>query len=454
MTDDGRMSEIHSSTELVRTLDHALNERRASSGTALIIVSLESQSIINDSLGRGTGNRHAETVERRLLQMFSTEDIVARVAEDDFAILIADLGGALAAHRTARRVIEVLSRPIARQDGASVPEVCLGMVLASGSQRNAIDMMRDAKAALRRARSKNSGAYQIFDESQRNEMIERSTMHQSIVRALEHDEFVLHYQPIVLLDTGQPDAVEGLLRWNDPTGSTIAPGAVIAAAERSHLINRIGTWVLNDACRQAFEWWHADTEVAPPVVHVNVSPRQLVSSPIVEIVAQALEAYGTAPEAICLEVTESTMMEEVAVPILTELKQLGVGLSIDDFGTGYSSLDRLCRLPIDSLKLDRIFVADAATSDKSAAIARAVLAMAHALDLSVIAEGIETTTQLDQMRDLGYHRGQGFLFSKPQSVADLESLTGWSSTRRSVVGSVLPPTDQNHPKVIRLGSIQ
>ncbi len=417
---------------LVRHLDDVLAQSQPPRGAALIMLGLEPEVVINDSLRRGAGNRLVETVETRLLQLFGTEDTVARVGEDEFAILIDNLTGTLAAERVAARLIQILSRPLDLGPESPIPAVSVGIALTSGAHGDSSDVIRDAKAAMHIARSKQTGGYQILDQSHRQRLIERSTMQRNIVRALKHDEFVLHYQPIIRLDVGRPTAIEALLRWNHPTQGITTPGGVIAVAEDSQLINRIGTWALRAAVRQAGQWWNGDLTEPAPVVHVNVSPRQLVRDPIVEIVERALADSNTPPEAICLEVTESVTIEDAAIPIFNELKELGVGLSIDDFGTGHSSLNRLYRLPVDSIKLDRTFVTDIAHSRKSTAIASAVVAIGEALDLTLIAEGIETPNQLHRMKDLGYQYGQGFLFAKPQPADQFENwdrLGGWSQIK-------------------------
>ena len=275
------------------------------------------------------------------------------------------------------------------------------------------------------ARSKPTVRYQVFDEHHRRRLISASTMRRDIVDALDRDEFVLHYQPILGLDTGQTVAVESLLRWNHPINGLTGPGDVIAAAEGSELIMRIGRWALLEAARQAALWWNHDHAGPKSVVHVNISPHHLVHDGIVETVGRVLDETNAPPESLCLEITETVTLDTAAVPILRELSDLGVSLSIDDFGTGHSSLSRLYAMPVNSVKLDRSFVTDIVQSTASNAIAGALLAIGEALDLTLIAEGIETQDQLDRLSDMGYEYGQGFLFARPMPVAELERSSTW-----------------------------
>jgi EAL domain-containing protein (putative c-di-GMP-specific phosphodiesterase class I) len=420
-----------------RALVRALNKILATSGEsrhgAVFLLSLEPGTFVGDSLGRSDRTYLVEAIEHRLLDLFGRGEVVAEVGDAEYAVMVRGLDEAASAERVAHRTMRILGQPIDQQAGASVPEVCLGVAIMSGSHGDAADIMRDAKAALRVAQSRQSGGCHVFDESQRNAIIERSSIHRNVVRALEHDEFVLHYQPIVSLDSLQLTAVEGLLRWNHPTDGITLPSEVIEATEGTQLINRIGTWAVRAGCRQAAEWWASGSNIGAPVVHINLSPHQLVGDPIVRTVAQALDEYGTPPESICLEITEDFVIEEAAIPILYQLKALGVSLSIDDFGTGHSSLERLNRLPIDSIKLDQVFVADIARSERHAAIAVAVAGIGKALGLSLIAEGVETSAQLERMRALGYENGQGFLFARPLPVDQLEAdWTGPVGQHRSV----------------------
>lgn len=406
---------------MVRSLEVVLAERRSPGHAALFMVGLDPESVINDSLRRGTGNRLVEIVEMRLLDLFGIENDVARVGEDEFAVFIDDLHGIDEAERIAKRLIRTIGQPVGSAHESLIPVVSVGVALISGAHGNASDVIRDAKAAMHLARQERAAGYQVMDQMHRQRLVERSTMQRNIVHALEHDEFVLYYQPIITLDGGRTTAIEALLRWDHPTQGITAPGPIIAAAEESQLITRIGEWALRTAAKQAAQWWNDSTFECAPVVHVNVSPRQLLRSAIVQTVERALAESNTPPEAICLEIIESFAIEEAALPVLNALKDLGVGLSIDDFGTGYSSLKRLASLPVDSIKLDRCFVQDVAESKKSKAIPKAVSAIGKALDLTLIAEGIETPYQLDRMANLGYQHGQGFLMCRPQPADYFEN---------------------------------
>jgi EAL domain-containing protein (putative c-di-GMP-specific phosphodiesterase class I) len=287
-----------------------------------------------------------------------------------------------------------------------------------------------------------------FHQELHTAMVRRIGAQADLQQALEREELILHYQPIVRLDTGQTTGVEALVRWQHPTRGLVAPVDFIPLAEESGLIVPLGTWVLKTACAQLARWRDRYPEV-PIRMSVNVSSNQVQEGDLPAIVQAALEEHLLPPTRLMLEITEGVLLREdiVALTTLTQLRHLGVQIAIDDFGTGYSSLGYLQRFPIDLLKIDRSFVIGLATPDRQDGTpARTVIALAHGLDLAMVAEGIENFDQLDELHQLGCTHGQGYLFSRPRSAEDLATLLGR--------GGVYPVTRPDAPPVPHQGRRQ
>jgi EAL domain-containing protein (putative c-di-GMP-specific phosphodiesterase class I) len=271
-----------------------------------------------------------------------------------------------------------------------------------------------------RAKARGQGRYELFDQAMRARAMERLQTENDLRRAVANGELRLYYQPVVSLKTGATVAFEALLRWQHPGRGLILPGEFISVAEESGLIDSIGRWVLEDACRQAVDWHRRNPDTAPVGISVNLSARQLAQRDLPAVVAEVLRSSSIDPASLSLEITESTLIEDSEA--LTTLQSMGVRLVIDDFGTGYSSLGYLKRFPVDSLKIDRSFVEGLGVEPESAAIVNAIVAMAGALSLDVIAEGVETNRQLAELRKLGCAYAQGFHFARPAPAAELEDL--------------------------------
>jgi EAL domain-containing protein (putative c-di-GMP-specific phosphodiesterase class I) len=281
------------------------------------------------------------------------------------------------------------------------------------------DLLRNADTAMYQAKANGKGRAEYFDEAMRERVISRIETESGLRKAIDNNQLVLHYQPIVSLSNNCISGFEALVRWNHPERGLIYPGEFIPVAEESDLIILLGRWVLREACRQMAEWHRSFTSVSPLTINVNVSTRQLCDLRLVEEVELALAESGLNPEALSLEVTEGSLMAnaEQTLATLNRLKAIRIRLEIDDFGTGYSSLSYLQRLPFDTLKIDRSFVCEMHPGNDSADIVKAIVEMAHSLRLKVIAEGVETEEQLSQLSELGCNSVQGFLFSRPVSAA-------------------------------------
>ena len=301
-------------------------------------------------------------------------------------------------------------------------------IVASAPQHTPADMLRDADVALYRAKARGRGRYEVFDETMNAQALERLELEADLRAALERDEFRVYYQPKMALATGQLEGMEALVRWEHPRRGLVSPAAFIPLAEETGLIRPLGQWVLEEACRQT-RHWHDALPGRTLVTSVNLSARQFQQPTLVDDVAAALRTSGVNPEHIQLEITESAAMEdaEAAVMTLQQLKDLGVQLAIDDFGTGYSSLAYLKRFPVDELKIDRAFVSGLGMGSEDASIVNAVASLGHALNLSIVAEGIETADESRQVHALGCEIGQGYYFAKPLSVADADAFLAQSA---------------------------
>lgn len=385
-------------------------------GAAVVILDLDQYRAVRDGLGHGASDELLYTVARRLERVVRFGDLVARLGGDEFAVFCSDVGGEDEAQEIAQRVQAVVAEPVVLDSGEVFVSATVGIALRQAAADSPERIMRDAHAALSAAKRAGRGSVVVFDDSLRAGAVARLELEKSLHRALRREEFRVYYQPLVQFAGAAIVGFEALLRWDDPDRGIVAPMDFIPVAEETGLIVPIGEWVVREVCRQAAAWGAATPGAEPLVVSVNLSARQLAHPDLVGVFASALADSGVAPETILVEVTESVIMRDpqLATAILHALRALGVRIAIDDFGTGHSSLGYLKQLPVDCLKIDRSFVAGLGIDPDDRAIVRAVVAMAHALGLSVTAEGIETTQQLGELESLGCDVGQGFYFARPQ----------------------------------------
>jgi diguanylate cyclase (GGDEF)-like protein len=396
--------------------------------TAMLAIDIDQFRHVNDRLGLEAGDRVLVEVARRLetaLRPYDTvarHNTVARLGGDKFFVLCEDVGGVGAAAGIAARLAGSISMPTVLDGVELQVSACVGIALQQGAMRPDA-LILDAEAAVRRAKQQGPARQEFFAESMRVAVHERIEGELALRRALEEGQLRLAYQPKVDLGTGLTAGVEALLRWEHPERGTVAPLEFIGLAEDTGLFVPIGAWVLEEACRQAADWAVAFAQRPPLHVSVNVSARQF-DADVVEVVDRALTSTGADPRLVCLEVTESTVMTDVtaAVETLGDLKALGVTVSVDDFGTGYSSLAYLRRLPLDELKVDQSFVNGLGRDPEDTAIVAAVMGMSHALDLVVVAEGVETQEQLAVLQTLGCEYAQGYYFARPQHPDELRDL--------------------------------
>ncbi|HVA44724.1 MAG TPA: EAL domain-containing protein [Acidimicrobiales bacterium] len=411
---------------LVQALRRA---ERSGATTALIAIDIDGFRQLNDTFGHDVGDAVLVEVGRRLesaLRGYDTvarSHTVARLDGDEFFVLCEDVKGEGAASSIVARLIEAIAAPMELDGQALAVTVGVGIVLRQGRADDPEELIHDAEVAMRQAKAQGRGGRVCFSEEMGAAARRLGETEASLERALTNGEFRLVYQPKILLATGQITGVEALLRWEHPERGTVSPLEFIPLAERSGQIVPIGAWVLEQACAQAAAWAQAFPSRPPVQVSVNVSARQF-DTDIVGAVVAALDAARLGHGLLCVELTESIVMRDAdaAVAVLEDLKAVGVSISIDDFGTGYSSLSYLRRLPLDEIKVDKSFVDGLGADPESTAIVAAVIAMAHALDRVVVAEGVETAAQLQELTTLGCDYAQGYYFARPQTAEDLEVL--------------------------------
>ena len=418
-----RLTDLPNRALLVDRLGRALADGPRSGSLAVLYLDIDGFKVINDSLGHEPGDTVLVELARRLEALMRPHDTVARFGGDEFVVLCVELEHPAEALHVAERLQQGISAPIDIDGAEVVVSVSVGIAVSSAADDTASDLLRDADAAMYRAKREGRARSVLFAEAMRVEALTRLETEVELRRALTSGELLLHYQPVVDLATGALVGYEALLRWQHPTRGLVLPAEVIPIAEESGLIVPLGEWVLQEACQQLAQW-HA--HVPGLSMAVNLSGIQIADSAVVERLGSVLTATGVDPSCVSLEITESVLMRDAhqALGVLKAFKKLGVRLSVDDFGTGYSSLSYLKRFPVDVLKVDRSFVDGLGSDLDGQAIVRAIIALARSLGMSVVAEGIETPVQLHALQELGCAHGQGFLLGRPVPVAQATALLG------------------------------
>lgn len=391
--------------------------RRTSCTAAVLFFDLDEFKAVNDRLGHTVGDRLLQVIATRLGHSIRSEDTVARMGGDEFTVLLADVGDGRGATTVARKILEAIQEPVKVDEHVLRVTTSIGIALYPGDGFDAEALLKSADRAMYRAKQLGKNNYQYatpppFDE--------RLSLERRLRDAVEKNEFVLHYQPIVEIATGKLVGAEALLRWNDPAGGLLEPRSFMEAAQESEIMPVLGEWVLRTASEQ-MKRWH-DMGHQSLRLSVNFSARQFHLREMPEMVRQVLAATRLPMSALDIEITEATVMlnPDLALGVMRELKQMGVHISIDDFGTGYSSISYLRRLPIDTVKIDREFVCDLVSDSDSRAIISAVLSMARHLDLRVVAEGVETGEQLEFLKREKCAEMQGYIHSRPVAAAAFE----------------------------------
>ncbi|HWD01922.1 MAG TPA: EAL domain-containing protein [Amycolatopsis sp.] len=397
-----------------------LDRRHRTEPATVLFLDLDKFKVINDSLGHSVGDQVLRIVGERLRRATTASDVVGRFGGDEFVVLTPHTTAEADVQALADQLRSVLAEPISIHGRELHVAASIGIV-AVGSQdpRSAEDLLRDADVAMYQAKALGGGRYEFFDVELRERMQRRLRMEQDLRDAVHSGQLWPAYQPVVDLRSGDMVGVEALLRWTHPKHGVISPGEFIPLAEESELINEVGKLVLRDTTRELAKVRSA--RGLDLSLKVNLSVRQLEDPQLVPAVQDALATTGLPPGALCLEVTESALMrdEAAATEVLGALRSLGVLLAIDDFGTGYSSLAQLRRLTLDTLKIDRSFITGIAESRDAAAIVASIIAMAHAVGLTVVAEGVESAAELTLLRELGCDQAQGYHLGRPAPAAEL-----------------------------------
>ncbi|GLY68709.1 sensor domain-containing protein [Amycolatopsis taiwanensis] len=419
------LTELANRTLVLDRLTASLGQAKV----AVLFIDLDKFKLINDSLGHTVGDRVLRIAGERLRRAVRSSDLVGRLGGDEFVVLAFDVPDRAWIRSLTEHLRESLTRPISIDGRRLHVDASIGIVLAGpGDPRTADDLVRDADVAMYQAKTLGRGRFEFFDVELRERVQRRLGLEQDLRDAVRRGKLWAAYQPVVDLRSGRMVAVEGLLRWTHPVNGPVSPTEFIPLAEESDLINLLGSYVLEETTRELAARRAAGIDVE---LKINLSTRQLDDPEFVPAVKDALARTGLPAKALCLEITESALMRDsnAAGEVLDALRGLGVRLAIDDFGTGYSSLAQLQRLTLDTLKIDRSFVTGLGTSADAAAIVNSIIAMAHAVDLTVVAEGVENETQLKLLRDLGCDQAQGYYFGKPMPADEL-----WRADDRSATG--------------------
>jgi diguanylate cyclase (GGDEF)-like protein len=422
---------LQNRTQFLNLLEQGLaTAQRLGQRVGVLFLDLDNFKVINDWLGHQGGDLLLVEIARRIRGCVRDNDTVARLGGDEFTVLVTDVEDEQEATDLAERVAATLRQPVHLGEQDITISASVGVALSRPGQDGPDALLRNADMAMFQAKANGKARHAVFDQAMEDRAVERLQLESDLRHALERNEFLVHYQPIMALAAGHIAEVEALIRWEHPTRGRISPEVFIPIAEETGLIVELGQWVLEEACRQGAAWRDAYPD-EPLVMSVNLSGRQFQQPSLVAEISKVLVRSGLKPCALKLEITESVIMHDAEATILAlnQLKQLGALLAIDDFGTGYSSLSYLKRFPIDTLKVDRSFVKGLGEDSMDTAIVRSVVALAKALHLDVTAEGIETQAQRAELLALGCDRGQGYLFSRPLPATEIDALLADKTSR-------------------------
>lgn len=418
---------------LFAELDGAFQKSQSADTTmGVLFLDLDRFKVINDSMGHEAGDELLRIVANRLRSSVRGSDVVARFGGDEFVVVCRDLMNEQSVIAVAESILRNFAEPVSLYGGAQVISTSIGVAIAKpDDSRRPEDLVRDADAAMYKAKKARSG-YAVFDEEQRLLVIDRLDIERDLVRALDEGQFEVYYQPIVNVDDRRLYGFEALVRWNHPSRGLLGPGAFLGVAEETGMMAAIGELVLREACAQAAVWNHLSPEAASVRMSVNVAEQQLLDATFPELIAEVIHWAGLPAEQLVLEIIEDVIVDNLeGLNMLREIRKLGVGLAIDDFGTGQSSLGYVKQLDMVSiLKIDKTFVDEMGNGQTDRAIIDAVVTMAKALDLRVIAEGVENEQQLKDLKDSGVSIMQGYLFNQPVTASVVDPAS-WFQSRAS-----------------------
>lgn len=389
------------------------NARRSGVQLAVIVLDLDNFKTINDTLGYSFGDRILMQVAEKIKGLLREADTVARFGGDEFIILQPGLKDVTDITKVVERILENFRNPWVLEGREYYVTASMGIAVYPNDGQDENTLVRNADIAMYRAKETGKNNYEMFMEAMNKKIIDRLDLENDLRHAIEKEEFVLYYQPQIDIATGEIIGVEALIRWNRKGVGLVPPLEFIPAVEETSLIIPLGEWVLRAACKQNVEW--INMGINPVLMAVNLSAKQFQQRDLVEMIEKILDETGMEPTLLELEITESTAMQDIdfTIEVLKILRKKGIRISLDDFGTGYSSLNYLKILPIDTLKIDKSFVHDIASSPNEEAIAKSVINLAHKMNLLVVAEGVETNDQLESLKDQMCDKVQGYLLSKP-----------------------------------------
>lgn len=437
-----RLTDLPNRALFLDRLSHVMerSQRHPQDLFAVLFLDLDRFKLINDSLGHRIGDLLLVAIAGRLQACIRNIDTVARLGGDEFVILLEGVADVSAVIEITERILRDLTLPFNLSGQEVFTSTSIGIALSTLAYTQPEHLLRDADTAMYRAKAQGKACYQIFDSSMHTQAVALLQLETDLRRALERQEFLTFYQPIVELDTGQIKGFEALARWQHPEHGLVSPATFIPLAEETGLINPIGSWILHSACLQLDHWqqqaWFPCSlrsmatvlssqpePVTALTMNINVSGKQLLQQDWIQQIQQILQETGLPASRIVLEITESMLVENAhsMTDLLQQIQQLGLQIHIDDFGTGYSSLSYLHSFPISGLKIDRFFISRLGQDPKNLEIIRTMIAMAQGLGISITAEGIETAAQLEQLKDLGCTFGQGYFFAKPLAAEEVES---------------------------------
>ncbi len=438
------LTNLPNRTLLVERLELAIHraKRLETYLYAVLFLDLDRFKVINDSLGHLAGDQLLKSIAQKIKTHLREVDLVARIGGDEFVILLEDISGIEKAIQVAERILTDFQIPLILNDSEVVISTSIGIVLGKNDYSQASDLLRDADIAMYRAKAQKRSSYKIFDVKMHAQAVNRLTLETDIRKALEREEFVIYYQPIIDIlggtndkqsqpigtasrrKAGQLIGFEALVRWQHPIRGFILPGEFVSIAEETGLIVQIDRWMLYTACQQLANWKKKFPSHFPLKISINLSAQDIRQGNFIEEMDKILAQTSLEGDYIDLEITESMLIDNISqtIDLLTQLKARKIQISIDDFGTGYSSLNYLHRLPADNLKIDRSFVSQMEEGNRNYQVVSTIITLSNQLGLAVIAEGIETPQQLQWLQQLGCEFGQGYLFSKPLSHEKAEAL--------------------------------
>lgn len=445
------LTDLPNRNQFIETLKFQLEKSRQTPNFnfAVLFLDLNRFKTINESLGHSTGDNLLKKVGERLKKLIGEDDMLARFGGDEFGIVLSQVRTTEEAVSFAQLINYKLSSPFAIGGRQVFITTSIGIALGNPTYHAAEEVLRDADIAMYYAKDHEKN-YEIFDQSMHTRAVTLLQIETDLRYAVERNELLAYYQPIIDLETMQLGGFETLIRWNHPQRGLVSPGDFIPVSEETGLIVPITLWILRESCRQMVAWQNLDAANKPLILSVNLSGKHFAQGNLVEEIQKIIVETGISPSSLKLEITESAVMEnaELVIAMLKQLKELGLQLSIDDFGTGYSSLSYLHRFPIDTLKVDRSFVGTMEDGTENGEIVRTIIALAKALGMDVVAEGIETIHQLHQLRILGCEYGQGYLFSRPVPHDEAEKIVLDKTRWQSILPTpklVIPPHSKEIP---------